>query len=75
MYAICLNEKPATLEKLYKHEDRHIHDHNEDKLYLCAPTEKAAKDLYLHHFGFTWKERARGVECYRVVPLHATFND
>lgn len=61
MYAICLNDKPAKLSKLYKNEEKHQHDHAEDDSYLVGSTKKAAAALYVHHFGFTWKERPGNV--------------
>lgn len=42
------------------------YEETESQAILAAPTRKACVALYLYHFGFTWAERAKGVECHHV---------
>lgn len=66
MHVITYRGKPATLEKLYSVEDSVIYDHNLDDSYLVGKTKAATISLYIHHFGFTWKERPEGIDCLKV---------
>lgn len=62
MYVITHKEKPATLGKLYKLEQKHLHDQREEHNIIAGRTKQAAIEGYLHHFGFTWAERTPNVE-------------
>lgn len=33
---------------------------------ITAPTAGEAKRRYIYFFGFTWRERTKGVECQKV---------
>ncbi|MGE3624042.1 MAG: hypothetical protein AB7H77_09275 [Bdellovibrionales bacterium] len=69
MFVITINGRPANMQKLSKYEGRVLLDHNEADRYLCASTQQAAMQMFLFHFGFTWEERAEGIECESVYVL------
>jgi hypothetical protein len=71
MYVITYKNKPATLEKLNDKEwslTGHVLDFGDvdNRSYIAAPTKKEAVEVFLYHFGFTWKERAHGIECQKA---------
>jgi len=71
MRILTFKGRPVTLGRLYEIEARaakvvnrastHLGD-EEGGMYVSAPTARACKGVYLHHFGFTWAERVSGVE-------------
>ena len=70
MFVIVYRGKAATLEQLYEAEERQppfSMGSAELRSYLAAPTAQEARELFLHYFGFTWKERAPRIECGRMV--------
>lgn len=67
MWVITIKNKPAPLDKIKKAEKKTSGWSEDDDCYISAPTKKAAIELYLYHFGFTWRERAKGVDCKRVT--------
>lgn len=64
MWIVTCNSKPATIRRLYIIEKRVPHwstlDH-EMQGYITAPSREKAIELYLHWFGFSWHERAKGI--------------
>lgn len=79
MYIITYKEKPATLDRLYQVEETEFctiyHSayglsEAERDMYVTSAKRKYCVDFYLHHFGFTWEERARGIEIRKIqIPL------
>lgn len=64
MWVITYKGKAATIDKLCKvnfgaHPDRYIFDEED---YLARSTKAKTKELFLYYFGFTWKERAKGID-------------
>ena len=72
MWVITYKGKPATIEQLCKVEKitpNWLNATNEDS--LIADIRKAgAIHSYLYFFGFTWRERVKGIECQKcgVMP-------
>lgn len=69
MYIITYKGKPATLEKIYEAERDAVPFHTgttERESYLAAPSAAKAKALFIYYIGFTWPERAKGIEVARV---------
>ena len=68
MYAITFKGRPATMEQIYKAEDKiptyHLSDFPDQ--YLVARTKRGVINLFLYHIGFTWKERAKGIDAQKV---------
>ena len=71
MYAITYKGKPATQRYLHLLEKKTCSVINEDQ-YIAAPTKQRAVEMYLYYFGFTWKERPRGIECQRMIAERGT---
>lgn len=69
MYVITIKGKPATLESIYRKENKSTDrlDSEERASLLCAMTEQGAIDAYLHHIGFSWGERPPGVGVMRCA--------
>ena len=71
MYVITYKGKPATIAKLAM-----IDNHTSFNAYsfnayrgtelICSTTKKEAIEVYLYNFGFTWRERLKGVECQKA---------
>ena len=62
-YIITFNGRPVTLARLYaleRHTDN-LEPHERDVL-IAHRHISQCRATYLHHFGFTWAERTRGVE-------------
>lgn len=65
MYIITYKGKVVPLEVLYRVEQRQPHySENQAVLNGCLSAQKKqdAIDLYLYYFGFTWRERAGGID-------------
>lgn len=62
LWVITYKGFPATLEKLYEVEGTRILD-DEKSSFLAANSKRSTIGRYIYHFGFTWKERPKGVEC------------
>lgn len=69
MYAITYKNKPAKLIKLHDLNNEIVNDHNEDNYFLVASTKKGAVQAYLYYFGFSWRERPKGIDCRKVAVL------
>ena len=69
MHVITYLNKPATLLKIINCEQKSTAKYKMEELdaYIAAPTAKRAKDLFLYHFGFTWKERCAGIDVKKVL--------
>ncbi len=67
MYVITYKGKPVTLLKLYKLEKKSLRDWPIANHYIATSFKYESIDLYLHHFGFTWKERTKGIEVEKLV--------
>lgn len=70
MYVITYKGKPATLDTLYNVEQgpqpysagyHSLYDY-ELSSYLTNKTKRECINLFLHYFGFTWKERAQHID-------------
>lgn len=74
MYMITYRNKPVTLEKLYHIENQtngagyRSCDSHELEGYIASRTKRGCIELYIHHFGFTWKERPKFINCDFVYP-------
>lgn len=69
MYIVTFRNAPATIEKLYKVENKTPHWQNpQDVLngFIVARTPAKAKEQYVYWFGFTWEERPKGVELNKI---------
>jgi len=69
MYVITYKGKPATLGKIYAVEGatgRYMLSEYQRYGFIAAPSARAAKAHFLNHIGFTWKERAEGIEVQKV---------
>lgn len=66
MYVITYKNRPITLERLYALDNDVVNDHNEDEMFLTAPSLAKVKALYIHYRGFTWRERNKGIEAKKV---------
>lgn len=76
MFVITFKGNPATVEKLHDAESKvvnHLAYNAERESYLSAPTAKQAKAAFLHWFGFTWKERAEGIDVAKVVAVKSKY--
>lgn len=76
MYVITINGQPATLKAIYRKEDKADHrlgEYERDS-YLCSRTKQGAIKAYLHHIGFTWRERLDGIEVGRVGAIDIISN-
>jgi hypothetical protein len=74
MYVITYKGKPATLDKMHNLEiikgaSAYNMDMRQRDSYLAAPTKQKAIDLYLYHFGYTWKERTAGIHVALVTTV------
>lgn len=72
MYIITYKGKPATLGTLFDAETlsgaaAQRMDTEELDAYMSAKTIARLKEIYVYHFGFTWQERAEGVEIKGVL--------
>lgn len=73
MYIITFKKKPATLEKLFNVEKTQMSWRigNEERASLLASKSKSGVvALYIYYFGFTWKERPKGVDFSKVELSH-----
>ena len=66
MWYVTYKNKPATLEKICNVEGRsditeRMEQSQRDKV-PAYRTRSGAISLYLYYIGFTWKERAKGIE-------------
>lgn len=70
MWVICYKSKPAIYKKIYIVEDRMSKldnlNHMELESYIACRSKKMAIGLFLHHVGFTWRERAKGIEVKKI---------
>jgi len=69
MFIITFKGRPATLETVYEAERGAVPFHTgttERESYLAAPSAAKAKALFIYYIGFTWGERAKGIEVARV---------
>lgn len=72
MYCITFEGKPATLEALYAAENAYngagYRSMGESELNACltSTSRQGVIELYIHYFGFTWKERANRVDVTRL---------
>lgn len=64
MHVITLNGKPASIERLAKATKTTglVLSEHEAKSLLAGTSPKAVQEHFVSYFGFTWKERAKGVE-------------
>lgn len=69
MYTITFKGRPASLETIFKAEGRtptyHLSDFPDQ--FLAARTKRGVINLFLYHVGFSWKERAKGIEAQKVT--------
>lgn len=68
MWVITYKGKPAPLVKLHEatmkdmgHPPFYI-DSIEEGAYLTGTSRRVTVDVFLHYFGFTWAERAKGID-------------
>lgn len=73
MWVITYRKSPkhtvraVTIYQLAEIEERPQSFSCDNSIYIATKTKAACILIYLHHFGYTWKERAQGVE---VSPMH-----
>lgn len=69
MYAITFKGKVATLGQIYQAEAKHPHysiSCAELETCIVSRLKSDAIAMFLHHIGFTWKERTKGIEVQKV---------
>lgn len=69
MYIITFKGKPIELYRLQEMETLNNVSGcamTERCSYLCHRSKQGLIYLYLYYFGFTWRERTKGVECSKV---------
>lgn len=70
MYVITYKGKPATLRQLCERAENvspyWLSTLNETD-YIDGPNPQVTKQKYLAFFGFTWRERTKGIECQKVA--------
>lgn len=64
MWVVTYKEKILTVEKLCK--KFRIKNYSSVS-FLTGETKAEAIESYLRHFGFTWKERDKGIEAQKVT--------
>lgn len=63
MWVITFKGKPATIEKIYDVErDMQGVERQERGTYIAAKTKSQTIEMFLYHIGFTWAERAKGID-------------
>lgn len=65
MWVITYKGKPARIGTLMKQEQCAF-NLLDDMMYLAGPSRKDVVGAYIGLFGFTWRERAKGVDVMRV---------
>lgn len=70
MWVITYKGKPATYKKIFEVEGLPIKLHHlelyQSESYIAFKFKKFAIAKYLFHVGFTWGERARGIEVNKI---------
>lgn len=69
LYVISINNKPATIEKLCRangDEPPFTMDEDTKRSFIVDTSKESLISQYLFWFGFTWKERPKGVD---LIPL------
>lgn len=69
MYVIAFKGMPVTVRKMHEIEGIQPNYKSLDSElagYLAAPSAAKARQAYLSWFGFTWKERAKGIDVLAV---------
>lgn len=69
MYVITFKGRPATIRKLHEVEGKQpnfMHGGDELDVYISATSKARAKAVFIYWFGFTWKERAKGIDVLAV---------
>lgn len=70
MHVITFKGRPATVRELHEAEGKQPSYkilETELESYLATSSESKAKKLFLSWFGFTWAERAKGIDVAKVV--------
>lgn len=70
LYCITYKDNPVSLNKLLMLNGCSIERTGKGTKPIVAFSVKACKDEYLYHFGFTWRERPKGIAISRLEVPH-----
>ena len=70
LYIITHKNKPVTIYNIYEIEKNPKSMTYENSLFISGLNKQACIDIFIHHFGFTWKEHKEsgfGVAKFKLV--------